>query len=199
MIKMTVNQRKIIAGMANDAYSKAGWFGTMDRANVFKKAIEQNNKHISAALDFIPLTGVVTRKNYQSFITEVKKAFPLGGDGIAVITRLLALKRPDYFVCLDSKNQNQLSEDFGISKIYKDYDRYWDDIVCRIKDSIWWKSDKPIQKNSNLIWSESCTFRCNILLALARIGRYKCKAMRNMSYVSFGVLRYANTPYIIDW
>ena len=36
------------------------------------------------------------------------------------------------------------------------------------------------------------------LTKLARVGRNNCKALRRMNHAEFGVLRYANTPYIFE-
>lgn len=53
------------------------------------------------------------------------------------------MKRPDTFVCFDSKNRSALCDDFGIFQSKMDYERYWDDIVERIYDSDWWQNPNP--------------------------------------------------------
>jgi len=58
-------------------------------------------------------------------------------------SRLLALKRPDYFICVDSKNRDKLTEEFDIRKSGLDYERYWFEIVGRLIDTPWWKSLPP--------------------------------------------------------
>ena len=32
------------------------------------------------------------------------------------------------------------------------YDRYWEDIVCRIVDSIWWNESKPTDNEALRVW-----------------------------------------------
>ena len=53
------------------------------------------------------------------------------------------MKRPDIFLCLDSKNRSALCKDFGIIQSAMGYERYWDDIVERIYDCDWWRNPKP--------------------------------------------------------
>jgi hypothetical protein len=69
------------------------------------------------------------------------KAFE--GNFVGTATRLLALKRPDTFVCFDSMNRRELCQAFAIPQAGMDYDRYWDEIVERIQDSEWWLHPKP--------------------------------------------------------
>jgi len=59
---------------------------------------------------------------------------------------LLALKRPDTFVCFDAMNRLKLCTAFAIPQARMDYDRYWDDIVERIQDSEWWLHPDPSTK-----------------------------------------------------
>jgi HKD family nuclease len=149
---MPVALRKTIAGLPNDQETRWGWFGSMQGAGYYYQAINENNQHISLALDEIPLRGIVTRAQYQQYIEEFLVAFPNGGHGLGIASRLLALKRPDQFVCLDSKNQRNLCKDFGIVRSGMNYDRYWDEIVERILDAPWWNSRRPTTQNQAAVW-----------------------------------------------
>ncbi|PXF64277.1 phospholipase D family protein [Kangiella spongicola] len=150
--EMELGKRKTIAGLPNAWNEYWGWFGSMKGAGYYHQAINENNKHISSALDEIPLQGIVTRDNYDAYVDEFVRAFPNGRHGISIASRLLALKRPDQFVCLDSKNKTQLCKDFGIKQSGMEYERYWDDVVCRIMDSAWWNSPKPKQNEAKQVW-----------------------------------------------
>lgn len=149
---MELGMRKTIAGLPNTWNEYWGWFGSMKGAGYYHQAINENNEHISSALDEIPLQGIVTRDNYDAYVDEFVRAFPNGRDGISIASRLLALKRPDQFVCLDSKNKTRLCKDFGIKQTGMEYERYWDDVVCRIMDSAWWNSPRPKQKEAGQVW-----------------------------------------------
>lgn len=121
---MSKEERKAVAGMDSEIAKDAKWFGSMMGVGYFQQAINNNNVHLSDALDQIPLTGEVGKAHYDAFIREYVKAFPNGRDGIGTSSRLLALKRPDYFICVDSKNRDKLTAEFAIRKSGMDYDRY---------------------------------------------------------------------------
>ncbi|MDR4505352.1 MAG: phospholipase D family protein [Candidatus Scalindua sp.] len=149
---MPLAMRKTIAGLPNDQESRWGWFGSMQGAGYYHQAVNQNNQHLSQALGEIPLREVVTRAQYEDYISEFLKAFPNGRHGVGIASRLLALKRPDQFVCLDSKNQSGLCKDFGIVRNGMNYDRYWDEIIERILDAPWWNSKRPRNAKEVAVW-----------------------------------------------
>ena len=145
-------ERKFIAGMPNklsiNGAEDWGYFGSMKGAGIYKGKIKANDNNISKALDQIPISGQITRKHYDSFIKYFQQAF-LGtqwenANNLATATRLLAMKRPDVFVCYDKQNRQKLSKDFGIIQSGMNYDRYWNDIIERIYDSEWWLNPAPI-------------------------------------------------------
>lgn len=152
---MSEMQRRKLAGIITKNQNTSdidwGWFGSMKGAGRFQNRINENNKHISLALAKIPLSGVVTREDFNNFVQEFNLAFPEGGSGIAIASRLLAMKRPDVFVCLDDRNKVELCNDFGISRP-STFDAYWDDIIERIQNSVWWSINKPSDKTEAEAW-----------------------------------------------
>jgi hypothetical protein len=139
------HERKFIAGIHNNLDTPGseywGYFGSMIGAGKFKNRIKNNNINISKALDEIPLNGQITKNHYDNYIKYFSKA--LQGDYIATSTRLLAMKRPDIFYCLTSKNQKRFCEEFNIIYSEIDYEGYWEHIVLRIYDSEWWQHPNP--------------------------------------------------------
>ena len=149
---MELGLRKTIAGLPNNFDERWEWFGSMKGAGYYHRAVNENSRHLSVALDMVPFQGTVSRPQYENYISEFIKAFPNGGHGIGTASRLLALKRPDQFVCLDSKNRGELCKDFGIKQTGMTYKRYWDEIVERIMDSPWWNSPQPRTDNQRVVW-----------------------------------------------
>jgi hypothetical protein len=149
---MGLGLRKVIAGLPTDFDERWGWFGSMKGAGYFHEAVNDNNAHLSRGLDYIPLHGLVSRSQYEDYLSEFVKAFPKGRHGVGTASRLLAMKRHDQFVCIDSKNQKELCANFGIPRTGMDYERYWDEIIDRIMDSSWWNSPRPRGKQQGIVW-----------------------------------------------
>ena len=140
---LSLEDRCIIAGTPNksDKDFDYRFFGSMKGNGNFNHCINEDYKGISNALDQIPLYGQITKHHYDKFVEIYSHS--LEGNPIATATRLLAMKRPDVFICLDGKNKKELCEDFNISKGNFNYERYWDEIIARIQDSVWWQHSLP--------------------------------------------------------
>jgi len=136
---MDESTRKRIAGFAGKVDGiDWDWYGSMKGAGLFKKAVNKKDENIIMAINAIPLEGDVTHDNFNDFVFNYQKTFKKG-NWIATATRLLAMKRPDIFVCLDSKNERLLSQNFAIKQTGMTYERYWEEIIGNIKKSNWWK------------------------------------------------------------
>lgn len=134
------DDRRGVAGFIRTNDFEWLWFGSMKGAGCFMQAVNQNNERLCDALDCIPQNGVVEEANFRGFIQGFESAFRRSG--IATATRLLAFKRPDYFVCLSSKNQAELHRAFNIRGSIT-LSRYWPEVIEQIQDSPWWNSPEP--------------------------------------------------------
>ena len=135
----------------------------MRGAGKFQNVINNNDRHLSQALDRIPASGYISKDMYIKYIDEYLKAFPKGRHGIATATRLLTLKRPDTFVCLTKHNQERLCKDFcikehDITTSEKKYEIYWDSIIERIMDSTWWNAPCPNSQIESEVWRARTAF-----------------------------------------
>jgi len=141
-----LSTRKAIAGFASSTTEfpnmEADWkfFGSMQGAGTFKHAIIAEKK-IGDALDKIPLRGPVTKKQFEEYC----KAFSGWNDPLACITRLLAMKRPDLFICINSKNKYELSHLLNIPQSHFRLLNYWDEILMRIHDSVWFQDNSKTE------------------------------------------------------
>ncbi|QDU88399.1 hypothetical protein Pla175_17750 [Pirellulimonas nuda] len=152
---MPVDVRKGIAGIMRTEELDWLWFGSMRGAGYFKEAIGLNNSVVSEALDTIPSTGAVTQSDYDRFAATYANAFQ--DAGVATGTRLLAIKRPDYFVCFDSKNRKALCKTFEIPQDVR-LESYWDRIVARITETNWWNDTPPTDPLQRRVWQCRAAF-----------------------------------------
>jgi len=157
--RMSKPERQGVGGFAPEGDVPWGWFGSMFGAGVFKKLVNANSSALSRALDAIPMRGEVRRDEYLQFIDAYVGAYPgRRRHGLATATRLLAMKRPDYFVCFDSENRDGLCKAFGIKLGHHEYERYWDSVIERILISEWWMSPRPAGTQARAIWDGRVAF-----------------------------------------
>lgn len=127
-----------------------GWFGSMQGAGVFKSQVADGkhgraDPHLSDAMECIPTTGAVSEDDYLAFVNLFRRAFATTKrqGRLATATRLLAMKRPDYFVCVDSENRTQLARDIGFAASSLSMDSYWDLVVEPVMTARWWNGRRP--------------------------------------------------------
>lgn len=139
---MSKVDRKIIAGING---GRSGWFGSMIGNGKFKNAINENALTLSQAIDQIPLNGKVSKEQFFDYIQTYQSTpqFIDKPNSLATATRLLSMKRPDLFICFNSKNHHKICEDLGIKKSNMTAERYWFDVVQRFYDTAWFNSLEP--------------------------------------------------------
>ena len=143
--------RRCIAGYARDGILDWGYFGSMVGAMQFKNKVKVSNQGLADAIDSIPLVGAIKFEHFDEYRRKLDSAFPQGGYDIAVLTRLLAMKRPDYFVSVNQQNSSGLKRELLIKgKI--NVNNYWSSVIERILDSNWWNSPQPADAIGIRIW-----------------------------------------------
>jgi len=147
---LTQIERKAIAGTLGTKEDNPGsldWrlFGYMFGFGILRRKINSNAPEISAAMDCIPPAGPVTQDDYNRFAEQYGETFrgETRVGGIASASRLLAMKRPDYFVCFDKANRNGLSAHFGTAASAVTLETYWANLIEPITLSPWWRSPRP--------------------------------------------------------
>lgn len=161
--KVPLEGRKKIAGLLKTRESDYRLFGSMAMTRQFKAAVNSEDERLSGlsrALEAIPFAGGVARDDYLEYISRFSDSFPEGGAGLATATRLLAMKRPDTFVCVDRKNEAAICKSFRIKmKRKQKYEQYWDSIIERIRqEAVWWSSPKPHEHLEQLVWQARTAF-----------------------------------------
>ena len=160
--KIDKQERRKIAGLLTTPNVDYRLFGSMIPTWQFKDAVVSDDERLdrlSLALDVIPVAGAISRDTYLKYTKRFVKAFPGGGAGLATATRLLAMKRPDYFVCIDKKNEQQICKEFHVTiKAPYKYEQYWDSIIVRIMEAMWWSSPAPHPGVERDVWEARVAF-----------------------------------------
>ncbi len=157
LAKMKREIRRQIAGTQGKSARKEmdwGWFGQMSGFGGFAHQINESPGRLSQALDHIPLFGAVTPEHYAKYIRTFSRAFvgEKRKGRLGTATRLLAMKRPDYFVCLNDANRTELCLRFGSSVSNVTLESYWEKIVEPIMSCPWWGEPQPSHPGEAAIW-----------------------------------------------
>ena len=140
--KLPIEDRKRLAGIparAENNDKNINWkaFGHMRGYGDFSHSIIVNNPQIAKAIDSIPYDGIVLQEKYNNYIKEFNKALPNAKNPLGSATRLLALKRPDIFVCVDGANKKKLCKQYDIPQSKLNVDTYWELLIARINKDVW--------------------------------------------------------------
>jgi HKD family nuclease len=159
---LTEEERRKISGYEEckeDSEFDWQWFVSMKPEGTFKGLVKSNNENLSLALDQIPLEGSLTKEHYLSFLNYYKLAISDNSNRLSGATRLLAMKRPDYFFCLDSKNKKKFCEDFEIKEKELHIDTYWDIVVDKVTSCLWWINQENFQNETEKkVWEFRAAF-----------------------------------------
>jgi hypothetical protein len=137
---LTLEQRWKVGGIcADEPMLKWRLFGSMAGAIPFKQRIRDNRQEISKALNCIPWCSAVTSSHFQQFLEIFRTAFVYAKpyNGLATASRLLAIKRPDYFMCVDGPNKKPLATKLRVPVSSFTLDSYWD-LTLQLIDTPWW-------------------------------------------------------------
>lgn len=158
---MTEIERKLIAGTAGRNKSLVGGvdyqlFGSMGGSGSFAEVVQLVPGTLSEALDEIPVSDSVTQSNYNRFRDIFLAAFAQARakriGGLPTASRLLAMKRPDVFVCINAANREDLCAHFGVPPTTMNLDNYWERIIAPMMETEWWRSPIPTLPFEENIW-----------------------------------------------
>lgn len=140
---MPLDDRQLVAGWGSRTY---GWFGRMGAAGEFKKMTAKTPQVIAEHLDKIPLQGTVSEDLLKTYLTGILK---VRRTGIATVSRLLTVKRPDLFLSCNHANEDCIKQVFGfIPRTYKHYL----ELHRQIWSFPWFKSPRPDGVDEYRVW-----------------------------------------------
>lgn len=157
--QMTLSERKAITGTYGSKEDRLGdldwaWFGNMVGQGDFKNLVNRSPRLLSAALDHIPVEGDVSEEQFQAFVQDFNRAFrnKTHKGGVATASRLLVMKRPDFFVGVNKANRRGICDAFGVAHTTLSLENYWERIVIPMQSSAWWLQARPRGKLTGRIW-----------------------------------------------
>ncbi len=143
--KWDLKDKLLIAGISGSGltgiYKYWGHLGTTSRQYNFSTYLANPNSRVCRSIDAIPITGEVTKKQYDEFKKMFNSVY--GKTSITSASRLLALKRPDTFYCYTSQNRKKFASKFNIAPTTVNLDTYWDKVVLKIRESNWYNTAQP--------------------------------------------------------
>lgn len=158
---MSDDERRLVAGTAGRNQALVDGvdyqlFGSMGGSGTFRGLVLNAPGGLSRALDAIPFSGTVSQADYDRFVSDFRGAFLQANaertGGLATATRLLAMKRPDVFVCVNAANKDDLCAHFGVHPPSTTLDNYWERIIHPMRQTMWWKATKPADQREAMIW-----------------------------------------------
>ncbi len=142
--KMPVDGRRYVGGTVK----VAGWFGSMQGHGLFGQRLKDDPESLDVALDHIPIRGNLEKSQFDAFVAHCRWE----KSGVGTASRLLAMKRPDLFICIDRKNRSQLAKAFGVSsRSLETFSGYWE-LLRRIWKCAWCRATCPKDKVGARIW-----------------------------------------------
>jgi HKD family nuclease len=158
--KVTAAEAKGIAGVLGKGEAEEEgladldwvWFGSMGGAGTFAKLIGLEDRALAAALDAVPRRDDVTEDHFNDYVAAFTAAFsnlPRTAR-LAPATRLLAMKRPDVFVCVNGGNQLGLAEALSFAPTTIKLENYWERVIDPIRLAPWYTTPRPAGRNMEL-------------------------------------------------
>lgn len=140
------------AGSAGLGGHDWGWFGSMGGAGTFAKLIGRRDTGLANALDVIPKRGAVTEDQFNSYAKTFTAAFKglARTARVAPATRLLAMKRPDLFVCVNGGNRRRLGAALSFAPNTLSLDNYWARVVEPVQQAPWFNEPRPTGSDMEL-------------------------------------------------
>ncbi|MFM9975595.1 MAG: phospholipase D family protein [Beijerinckiaceae bacterium] len=122
-----------------------GWFGSMQGSGSFTNLIVNKDGRIAKAVDCIPLRGEVNESDFDRFCELFESAFADSArtGRYPTATRLLAMKRPDVFVCVNNGNKPSLAQALCFAPSTLSLSNYWERVIEPIRLAKWYNAPRP--------------------------------------------------------
>ncbi len=143
--RMSPRDAKYVAGFVDGSTL----FGSTTSNGRFKAWVGRRPARLDSALRQIPLVGPVAPWREAAFWTAWGKLRSLG---VGTASRLLAMKRPDLYLCVNNANRDRLAEVSGLSVTRLKEPEGYRDLHQMIWNSPWSRSPRPPRGAERDIW-----------------------------------------------
>nr|AOH36970.1 hypothetical protein BGP89_11910 [Luteimonas sp. JM171] len=154
--KLSEYDRRCLSGVQKPSIQPDGlnwgYFGQMSAFGSYSPIINLNAREFSRALFCIPLAGRIERHHYDAYCEALYKIEGASPTWIGMATRLLTMKRPDRFVCVDSANRDGLCKYFGVAPTTTTLENYWERIIQPMALMPWWLAEIPRNPVEQQVW-----------------------------------------------
>lgn len=120
---LELDERRMIIGNSKDVNNKYRAFGGLASGGKAQQILlnqdDTKNTELRSIIEELDKIELLNEDNMCHPVSEtivrniVKTVMGIEGCGISTVTRLLAVKRPDLFLCVNDGNQNSIKELFG--------------------------------------------------------------------------------------
>lgn len=162
---LSQGQFQCIAGIGNapTPNHQLGWglFGSMQAEASFRSTVLKNWKPLHDFYQKLPSQGYIGRQTAKQFIDVVENHININfgnqynkKNHLSAASRLLAMKRPDLFFCVNGANCSRLANDLGMTvagkRGIKTIDGYLDAVEI-LQQSTWGSTSLPTAGTKNEI------------------------------------------------
>jgi hypothetical protein len=153
--------RYLIAGRnTQDVFAEfgvdCGLFGAMGGAGGFMGVVNREPQYLDDFFSAIPAEGNISKEQYLGIVSIYRASMleaEVDRDFFRPFTRLLAMKRPDVFICITGRNEKLLQASLNLRPLTTaDYERYWDEYLFGIHEMPWYASDEPADDRDKCVW-----------------------------------------------
>lgn len=134
-----------------------GLFGSMRGAGKFTNLLGAKKQFLSPVFDAIPQSGPITREQYMHIVEQYKTCLQnaeVDKNLLKPFTRILAMARPDIFVCMTVRNCRLLKALTRKPTLKSDdYEGYWDNYIAEIHSMPWFESSLETPSSDDPIWT----------------------------------------------
>ncbi|RXJ94818.1 hypothetical protein CRV00_05660 [Malaciobacter molluscorum] len=143
---ISIEDFKALLGLKN-YHEEILWYNFGHMRISIKMDYENFKLIVAEAIQHINIDGKVSKEAYTKYVNKLRQ---INGVSLSIISRFLALKRPDLFFCVTGENTHRFEKDFKYNYKRKNFDEYWDLVNKKFSECEWYTDLNAKEENSEL-------------------------------------------------